>query len=97
MISPSIGRVVWYYPPGHSRDQQPWPALIAFVKSERYINLGGFRADGTPFDARDVFLVQEEDRAVPENGYATWMPYQQKVAAEAAAKSAIVPLSKSTS
>jgi len=92
MISPSIGRVVWYYPPG-SIDPQPWPALICYVHSEQCINLGGFKADGTPFDAREVHLVQDASETVKiSNGYASWMPYQQKVAAEAAAKSSLVPL-----
>lgn len=99
MISPSIGRVVWYYPPG-SIDPQPWPALICYVHSDRLINLGGFKADGTTFDAREVRLVQDVSETVKlSDGFASWMPYQQKVAAEAQARIApvIVPISKSTS
>lgn len=99
MISPSIGRVVWYYPPGHSSGDQPWPALICYVHNDQLINLGGFKADGTTFDAREVFLQQDPGSSVPNSGYASWMPYQQKVAAEAQVKIApvLVPIPKSTS
>jgi len=100
MISPSIGRVVWYHPPGHPSSDQPWPALISYVHNDQLINVGGFRADGTSFDAREVRLVQDASETVKlSDGYACWMPYQQKVAAEAQAKIApvIVPISKSTS
>lgn len=83
MIIPSIGRVVWYYPPGHPPGEQPWPALICFVHNERLINLGGFEADGTPFDAREVVLVQEEDSLKHDGAYASWMPYQQQAAKSA--------------
>lgn len=83
MIVPTIGRVVWYYSSEHRSGEQPWPALICYVHDNRLINLGGFRADGTPFDARDVYLVQEEDEVTPPASYARrrrWMPYQQMVA-----------------
>ena len=83
MIPPTIGRVVWYYP--YAAVLQPWPALVAYVHEDGTINLGGFQADGTPFDARRVILVQD-GQLKPAFDYATWMPYQIEVAAEAAAK-----------
>ena len=87
-MKPSIGRVVWYYPAGCA-DKQPWPALIAYVHSDARINVGGYKADGTPFDARNVELrMPSEGTAKDEDHYCTWMPYQVSAAAEAAAKTA---------
>jgi hypothetical protein len=80
----SVGRVVWYYPPAHG-DSQPWPALICFVSSDTLVNIGGFRSDGTPFDACNVQLFLPE--AAPQEGpHCTWMPYQ--VSADQQAKQA---------
>lgn len=96
-MKPSIGRVVWYYPAAHG-DSQPWPALICFVSSDTLVNLGGFRSDGTPFDACNVPLFLP-DAPLPEQGpYCTWMPYQVSAASEANAKvpapSSLKPLTK---
>lgn len=92
MIQPTIGRVLWYYP--YSGIKQPWPALVAYVHEDGKVNLGGFKADGTPFDARSVELVQD-GAPPPEIHYATWMPYQVKQAAIAESQvTKLVPLNQ---
>jgi len=84
-MKPSIGRVVWYYPANHG-DGQPWPALIAYVHPNEQITVGGFRADGTPFDDRWITLYLPDAPLPQEGPYCTWMPYQVSAASEAAAK-----------
>jgi hypothetical protein len=83
MIVPSIGRVVWFQPAHFvgARDlAQPFAALVAYVHSDRCINVGAFDANGTPFAACSVALLQDDD-PIPAGGYyATWMPYQKAVA-----------------
>ena len=94
MIPPTIGRVLWYYP--HRNTDQPWPALVAYVHEDGKVNLGGFRDDGTPFNASEVPLIQD-GAPVPSHNYATWMPYQVKQAAIAESQSTgLKPLNSTT-
>lgn len=88
MITPTIGRVVWYTP-RFPETTQPWPALICFVHDDKTINVGGFTNDGVPFNAHNVPLMQTDTEARPDSGYCEWMPYQQAKAAEDAAKAPI--------
>lgn len=85
MITPTIGRVVWFqpsHPTGTPDLAQPHAVLIAYVHGDRCINVGGFDANGNPISACSVTLVQEGD-LIPRHGYyATWMPYQIKTAAK---------------
>lgn len=88
MIQPTVGRVVLYHPAANSAaiyaaaDGSPVPALIARVWNDRMINIGGFDANGNPFGATSVPLLQDDD-AIPEGGnYACWMPYQKGQAAK---------------
>ena len=81
LITPTIGRVVWYYPFGADTREgspvQPVPALIAYVHNDRHINIGGFNEDGTPLNATSVYLYHGDDDPRPVNGgFAEWMPYQ---------------------
>lgn len=85
MIQPTVGRVVWYHAALALRDPngQPLAALVAKVIDDRTINLGGFNADGTPFSAQHVTLLQDGDElAQPDGPYAEWMPYQKGQAAK---------------
>lgn len=86
MITPTVGRIVWFYPPTHSPlpgfalpdDGQPLPAVIARVSNvdEGVLNLTVFDAEGVPHPMINVPLFQD-GQAVPREGrYATWMPYQ---------------------
>ena len=81
MIHPTIGRVVLVtrIVNGSRLSPQAEPALVAYVHSDRMINVGGFDANGFPFQATSVTLLQDDDPApVYITGtYAEWMPYQK--------------------
>lgn len=87
MIKPTVGRVILFHPgPGftgcRASDGEPLPALVARVWSDTCINIGGFDANGVPFSATSVLLIQD-DNPVPNGGhYAEWMPYQKGQAAK---------------
>jgi len=94
MISPTVGRVVWYHPgssdPGPSPEGQPLAAIVSHVWSDTCINLAIFDANGVLYNRTSVLLVQD-GAPVPSQQYAEWMPYQKGQAAktealEAAAK-----------
>jgi hypothetical protein len=83
MISPTVGRVVWFYPAGASPNSQPTAGVVAYVHTDRCVNIGGFDHNGNYFAACSVLLVQDGD-PVPGGGYyAEWMPYQRGQAAKA--------------
>lgn len=91
MIKPTVGRVVWFHPGpgfvGAFTAGEPLPAFITKVWSDTGINVGGFDANGKPFGATSVLLVQE-GAPRPSYSFAEWMPYQlgQAAKAEAGAK-----------
>lgn len=78
MISPTIGRVVWYYPVGALPSDQPLPALVAHVWGDRCVNLAIFDANGVPYPKppTSIPLVQDGDTPPTAGNYCTWMPYQ---------------------
>lgn len=89
MIKPSIGRVVWYWPPNDvaiaSGGDQALPALIAHVWSDTCINIAGFDANGEHFNRTSVTLWQgegERPKADAIFGFCEWMPYQKGQAAK---------------
>jgi hypothetical protein len=89
MITPTIGRVVWYYPAlptfdGHPDPEgQPLAAHIAHVWGDRMVNLMVIDANGEIYNKTSVTLVQEGDLAPVEWGrYCEWMPYQKGQAAK---------------
>jgi hypothetical protein len=60
---------------------QPEAAFVTYVHSDRCINVGGFDANGSPFGATSVQLLQDDD--VSRGGTtAEWMPYQKGQAAK---------------
>lgn len=87
MISPSIGRIVWYHPHISERDPnaQPLAAIVAKVISDRIVTLGVFRGDGTSFAAQSVPLLQDGDEIDLEKAFCEWMPFQKGQAAKAEA------------
>ncbi len=86
MIKPTVGRVVWFWPePPKTSACQPCSAQVAFVHSDRMINVGGFDHNGKPIAATSVPLLQDEDFPPAHGPYACWMPYQKAVASGAQA------------
>ncbi len=83
LITPTVGRVVWYYPNGAKVGPQPHAALVAYVHGDRCVNLACFDANGLPYAATSVVLRQEGDEA-PAGSYCCWMPYQLGQAKKAA-------------
>ena len=78
-ITPTPGRIVWFYPAPNDNIPvlagQPLAAIIAAVHSDRYINLSVIDAYGHHHSAQSVYLAQPDDEAVPVR-HAEWMPYQ---------------------
>ncbi len=86
VISPTPGRIVWFYPAPHDGigriGGQPLAAIVAGVHNDRLINLAVFDAYGSTQQRSNVELVQP-DTTTPDGGaYATWMPYQVGQAAK---------------
>jgi choline dehydrogenase-like flavoprotein len=92
MITPTPGRIVWYWP----ADTDPTPkfrgealaAIVARVISDRQVNLTVFRADGLTYGRHGVQLLQDGDKR-PEGGFCEWMPFQKGQAAKTEALEAL--------
>ena len=78
MIHPTIGRVVLV----RAGTPQPQAALVTFVHNDRLINAAGFTAEGHPFAANKITLLQDDDPAPASETYAEWMDYQKGQAAK---------------
>lgn len=85
VIAPSIGRVVWYWPSQVDNENgyifsggQPFAALVAYVHTDRLVNLSVFDMHGRHFAKQEVVLVQPVDKPQVKlaGGYCEWMPYQ---------------------
>lgn len=92
VISPTPGRVVWYYPTPWPASQQnsdplvfntdqPFAAIVASVRSDRLVNLMVIDPNGNPHARASITLMQDGD-AVPATPYCAWMPYQKGQAAK---------------
>lgn len=81
IITPTPGRVVWFYPAEHDGigrlGGQPLAAIVAGVHNDRLVNLAVFDAYGNTQQRSNVPLVQPSDANRPAGGaWAEWMPYQ---------------------
>lgn len=82
MITPTIGRKVWYSPTAYGahefgkRGEQYFDATIVYVHDDRHVNLVITSHVGLPFFRSAVPLLQDGDAPRPEGGHALWMPYQ---------------------
>ena len=84
MITPTVGRVVWYHPGRDQHitiDNQPCAALICFVYSDTKVNLVVFDHYGAGGSRQAVELCQGET-APGGCEYCEWMPYQKGQAAK---------------
>ena len=79
VIQPTVGRAVWFYANGrHQLDAgvQPYSAHIAYVWSDRLINIGFLDSNGVAKSMTSVKLVQEGDSLPDEEPFCCWMPFQ---------------------
>lgn len=91
MIKPTVGRVVLYVPLVSRCDEvysivegREHAAQIAFVYSDRMVNIGVIDANGKHFSKTSVPLVQPGDPTPVNTDYCKWMDYQIGQAAKAA-------------
>lgn len=77
VISPTIGRVVWFTPEVPVFDpSQPFAALVTYVHHDRMVNLVTFNHNGLSSGVTSVPLIQEGDEKPVGGFYCEWMPYQ---------------------
>lgn len=86
MIVPTIGRVVWFTPPANAQQNghvflvhgdQPCAAIVAFVHSDRMVNLTVSDHGGKTHAFASVTLVQDGDpRDIVNGRFCEWIPYQ---------------------
>jgi hypothetical protein len=89
-ISPTPGRVVWYYPTLNSADagfapadgDKPLAAIVAYVWSDSLVNLAVFDANGVSHPRTSVQLIQDVAGDRPAEAFCTWMPFQKGQAKE---------------
>lgn len=92
MISPTVGRKVWYRPNAYDKSgpgamQQhgdaPLDATVVCVHGDRLVNLVIFDEVGTMFTRRSVTLRQDDEVPIDGTSFAEWMPYQTMQAKKA--------------
>lgn len=82
MITPTVGRVLHYYPAKEEavcrNGTQPHACLIATVINNRLVNLTCFDSEGRQYHRKHVTLIQpEDDTEVPyDQGHCQWIPFQ---------------------
>jgi len=77
MITPTIGRVMWYWPSKEERQDQPRPAIVTWVWEDNMVNLVVFDQGGVPSGVGSVPIVQDgSPYIVGDSPYVEWMPYQ---------------------
>lgn len=86
IITPTVGRVVWFHPyKGDKIDfsTQPLAALVTYVHSDTMVNLVVFDSNGNSHSRTSVYLMQSNGLAPCEGDmYCEWMPYQKGQAAK---------------
>lgn len=84
MITPTVGRVVWFYKDGKPHTEQPYAAIVTYVHSDTMINVVAFDYNGVSFGETSVLLIQDEGSYGNPGGgsWACWMPYQKGQAAK---------------
>jgi hypothetical protein len=80
MITPTVGRVVWFRE-RDDRGMQPYAAIIAYVHSDTKVNLMVIEPDGTTWGCENVELLQDNYNAA-DDVWCEWMPYQKGQAAK---------------
>lgn len=78
MIKPTVGRVVWFWPSAAEflNNDQPQAAQVAYVHSDRMVNLSVVNHNGEQRAQTSVALVQDGDKLPEQGSFCSWMPYQ---------------------
>lgn len=91
MIEPTVGRVVHYHPSDIDRSEmtvnnagQPMAAMVAYVWSDRLVNLVVHDHAGHVHSRTSVALLQDDDPPPEGWRYCEWMTYQKGQAAKTA-------------
>ena len=91
LIKPTVGRVLHFFPStqymasrklAFGDPSQPLAAVIAYVHSDKMVNLTVWDQNGLQFDVCSVQLIQEGDTVPLCSFYAAWMDYQKGQAAK---------------
>jgi hypothetical protein len=89
MITPTVGRVVWYRPQrGYTGSEDPacrYAAHVAKVNPDGSVNLMVIDPWGQALGRVNVILAQDRE---PQPGEAEWMPFQKGQAAKTEAAEA---------
>lgn len=87
MITPTVGRIVWYRPSKFDhgammiQNDQPLAAIVAYVWSDHLVNLTVSDHSGMTHSRTSVALKQGDQHDLADAGaYCEWMPYQKAVA-----------------
>jgi len=99
MISPTVGRIVWFYKYSEGQGHKgPLAAIVVEVHSDTNVNLTVFDNHGVPRAETSVYLAQPESE-VPQADYCQWMPYHVVRAARLTGtitRTPLLPMKKST-
>jgi len=77
MITPTPGRIMWYWPVKDQRSDQPWAAIVTTVWDDNMVNLCAFTPNGVPTATMSVPIVQDgSPYSIGDSPYCEWMPYQ---------------------
>lgn len=92
-ITPTPGRVVWYFPGSLDAIARvanaPLAAIVAAVHDDGRINLAVMDANGQHQARPNVVLGNPGDEFDASEGHAEWMPYQLGQAAKTEAVAAV--------
>ena len=80
MIKPTVGRVVWFY--SSKAPEEALAAIVAYVHSDRMVNLMVIEPTGNPRGQTSVQLLQDDDKPHGAAFWCAWMPYQLGQAAK---------------
>lgn len=80
MITPTIGRKVWYWPASNENvvrnGDQPMDATIVYVWHDRKVNVIVFDHAGNQLTRPNTMMLQGDEMYKPIGSYCVWMPYQ---------------------
>lgn len=86
IISPTIGRIVWFWAKGSDalvEGNQPEAAMVTYVHTDRMVNLMVIDHSGSLVrGVKSVELAQPEDTRPTDGCFCEWMPYQVGQAAK---------------